>query len=222
MKQRSSLHRIREHICSGLVPFQALGGDLPVLRAHLSPNRYQSFARHPLIAQYRLRHQLGRVLGKALVAHPGEVELALDDPKRVLYLGSFAGLELFRLFAQSTSGCLFLRLALARADGHLPLHAHGFGSLGHTLVARISQYNLLISMQQRMALGHIMDVGSRTDNAVFQSTVRVDANVRLHPEVPLVALLDQVHLGVTFPLAVLGRTGCGNQGGIYHRAGLEH
>jgi hypothetical protein len=38
---------------------------------------------------------------------------------------------------------------------------------------------------------------------------------------PLVALLGLVHLRVTLARAVLGRTGCRNQGGVHHRALFE-
>jgi len=44
----------------------------------------------------------------------------------------------------------------------------------------------------------------------------------LHSKVPLVCLLGLVHLGVSLTCAVLGGTWRGNQGGVHHRAGLEH
>lgn len=45
--------------------------------------------------------------------------------------------------------------------------------------------------------------------------------VRLHSEVPLIALLGPVHLGVTFAAVVLGQTWCCNWRGINQRAALE-
>ena len=44
----------------------------------------------------------------------------------------------------------------------------------------------------------------RGGDRVDQAAVSVDGDVRLHPKVPLVALLDLVHLGVT--LAVVAAT----------------
>jgi len=46
--------------------------------------------------------------------------------------------------------------------------------------------------------------------------------VSLHAEVLLVALLAQVHLGVTLAVPVLGRTRRCDERGINHGAGLEH
>lgn len=46
--------------------------------------------------------------------------------------------------------------------------------------------------------------------------------MRLHSKLPLVAILGLVHLGVTLPVLVLGRTGGSNDGGIHDGASLEH
>ena len=46
--------------------------------------------------------------------------------------------------------------------------------------------------------------------------------MRLHAEVPLVALLGLVHLRIALPVLVLGGAGCGNQSGIDDGAALEH
>ncbi len=55
-----------------------------------------------------------------------------------------------------------------------------------------------------------------------QTGVGVHANMRLHSKVPLVALLDLVHLGTTLTLPVLNRIGHRNDGGNDDGAGLEH
>ena len=73
-----------------------------------------------------------------------------------------------------------------------------------------------------MALRDVVNVGGRADDAMHQARVGIDANVRLHLEVPLVALLSLVHLGVTLAVTVLGAAGRGNQGGVHHGAGLEN
>jgi len=44
----------------------------------------------------------------------------------------------------------------------------------------------------------------------------------LHTEVPLVALLGLMHLGIALPILVLGRTGGGDQRGIDGGALPEH
>ena len=76
-------------------------------------------------------------------------------------------------------------------------------------------------MQRAASLGHIVDVGRSADDGVHQARLCIRTNVRLHTEVPLIGLLDPVHLRVTFAGLALGRTGCRNQRGVHHRAGLE-
>jgi len=83
MKHELRFHRIEEHLGADLKPFQALVGHLPALRAHSSLHLDKFSTSHPQIAQRKQRHQLRGVLGKALVAHLGKAELALDDSKRV-------------------------------------------------------------------------------------------------------------------------------------------
>jgi len=67
-----------------------------------------------------------------------------------------------------------------------------------------------------------MDIGGRTNDSVDQAGICIHTNVGLYAEVPLVTLLGLVHLGILLPRAVLGGTGCGNQGGVNYRAGLKH
>ena len=76
-------------------------------------------------------------------------------------------------------------------------------------------------MQQRMPLGDIVDVCGCSDHGVHQTGLRIHPNMGLHAEVPLVALLNLVHLGVALTGLVLGRARCSNQGGIHHGARLE-
>ena len=176
---------------------------------------------HPDVGQRKQRDELRRVFGKPPVAHFDVTELALDNPKRMLHFGAYAGLELLGLFVQCAPGRVLLRLTLTRAHGHMPIHASGVGSFAGALVARISKDNLFFTVQQRMPLGDIIDVCGCSDDRMHQTGLRVHPNMGLHAEVPLVALLNLVHLGVTLTGLVLGRARCSNQGGIHHGARLE-
>lgn len=192
------------------------------LRTHSSLHPlHKPASGHPDIGQRKQRDELCGVLGKPPVAHLGVPELALDDPKRMLHLGPHAGFELFGLFVQRAPGRVLLRLTLPRAHGHMPIHASGVGSFAGALVARIRKDNLFFTVQQRMALGDIIDVSGCPDDGVHQTGLRVHPNMGLHAEVPLIALLNLVHLGVAFTALVLGRARCSNQGGIHHGARLE-
>src|SRR4051794_27362757 len=73
-------------------------------------------------------------------------------------------------------------------------------------------------MQQRRRLSNVGFVGSRALDRMHQSRGNIDADMRLHPEVPLIALLGLMHLRVTALLLVLGRGRSGNDGGIDDRA----
>jgi hypothetical protein len=131
MKHEARCHRISERSGSDWKPFKVSGRRLNARQTHSSLRSQQLPARHPKIGQCKQRHQLRRVLGKALVADLGESKLTFDDPKRMLHLGSYAGLELFSLFAQSTPWCVLLHLALVRAHGHsqsTPVASTRFGA----------------------------------------------------------------------------------------------
>lgn len=73
-------------------------------------------------------------------------------------------------------------------------------------------------MEERLGLGHIAHVGGGAHHRVHQSGLGIDADMRLHAEMPLIAFLRLVHLLIPFPFPVLGRRRCGDQGGVDNRA----
>jgi hypothetical protein len=152
---------------------------LPGLQAHssLGPLQQRSPGR-PQITQRKQGDQLLGVFGQPFVANFDESELALDDPERMFDLGSNAGLELFCLIQQVAPGRMLVQCpALARAHRHMPLHARGFGPLVGSLVAGISKDHSFFTMQQRMALGDIVDVGRCANDGVNQSGLGIHADV---------------------------------------------
>jgi len=205
--------------------FAARWRPLGPLRAHSSPGLSQKrSAHHPQIAQCEQRVQLRRVLGKPSIAHFHMAELALDDPERVFHLGPDACLYVFELVHdRAQRRALVQDLAFARAQRYVPVHINALSlfALGNALVSRVSEHICFFAMHQRTGLRHVVDVGSRTHHGVHQARIGINTDVRLHPEVPLIALLRLVHLGVALAAAVLGRTGRGYQRGIDHRALLE-
>jgi len=201
---------------SGLLP------SFAYLHAHSSLRPlHKPASGHPDVGQRKQRDDLCGVFGKTPVTHFDVSELALDNPKRMLHLGAHAGFELFGLFVQRAPGRVLLRLTLTRAYGHMPIHASGVGSFAGALVARISKDHLFFAVQQRMPLGDIIDVCGCSDDRMHQARLSVHPNMGFHAEVPLVALLNLVHLGVTLTGLVLGRAGRSNQRGVYHGARLE-
>ena len=77
-------------------------------------------------------------------------------------------------------------------------------------------------MQQRTGHVHVVDVGRGTVDGVQEARVAVHADVGLRAEIPLVALLGLLHLGVAFAVCVLGRTRRCDQRRVDRRADARH
>ena len=79
------------------------------------------------------------------------------------------------------------------------------GTLLHPLVACVAPRRRLTAVQQRTRLRHVACVGRRRRQAVRQTRPGVHPDVRLHPEIPLLALPRLMHLRVPCAAAVLRR-----------------
>jgi hypothetical protein len=66
----------------------------------------------------------------------------------------------------------------------------------------------LTAVQQLWQHRTVGDIGWRHDCRVDQFRAAVDAKMRLHAEIPLVALLRLMHLGVARFVGILRRRGC--------------
>ncbi len=177
-------------------------------------------ARQHQIGHGEQRVQLRRVLRQAAVARLAVPKEVLHDVERVLNLGADAGLDLLdplQLLRPAVPG---QRAALAGAHGHMPVDRNTdvLLALGHALVARIGEDILLVAMQQILCPGHISHIGGGADHGVHQPRLGIDADMGLHAEMPRVAFLGLVHLGVAIPLGVLGRRRRLDDGRIHHRA----
>ena len=72
-----------------------------------------------------------------------------------------------------------------------------------TLVARVAEGVGFVPVQQRVGLDQVVDVGRCTLDRVHQAGLGIGADVRLHPEVPLIAHPCLVYLGVARTRAAL-------------------
>ena len=106
-------------------------------------------------------------------------ELLLDDPKRMLDLGPNACFDALNLVGDGLRRVTQIqRLALARPHGHMPVHTTlGLWALVCTLVARVSKGIGFFTVQQLVRLGHVIDIGSSTLNAVHQTRIGIHTNV---------------------------------------------
>jgi hypothetical protein len=227
MIKRSELRcRVGGFGCSGAVVRSGRRNPGPrrPLRAHSCPHRHQFSAHQPQIGQREQRVQLRGVLGQSSVADLGMSELALDHPERVFDLGADAGLDLLDLLGDRLAGVAHVQyLAFARAHRHVPVHAGpGIGPLVSALVTRVAERIGFLAVQQRVGLDHVAHAAGRASHGVHQSGLRIHADVGLHAEVPLLALLALLHLRVALAAGVLGRTRCRDQRGVHHRARAQH
>ena len=89
---------------------------------------------------------------------------------------------------------------------------------GDAPVARVGVAELVVVPHEPVRLADVGHVGGREGRAVDVAAAGVLARVALHAEVPLVALLGLVHLGVARARRVLGRAGRLYDRGVDHRA----
>ena len=78
-------------------------------------------------------------------------------------------------------------------------------------IATVSTHYVFLSMQQPVYLRDIGHVRCCTVNVVDKARCVIHANVRLHPDIPLIALLRLMHLLIALTAAVFCRTRCSNQ-----------
>jgi hypothetical protein len=223
MNHKTRFHRNSEHIGSDATPFCVFGGLLPALQAHSSQGSLNNpLSDHPQVAQGKQCYQLGGVLGQPFVANLGETKLTFKNSEGMLHLGSDTGLELFGLVEQVAPRRVLIQCsALAWTHGNLPAHIGGLRAFLDPLVSGITKSHAFLTVQQSAGLGNVMHVGRCTDDGVNQPGNSVHPDVGFHSEVPLIALIGLMHLGITLTRTVLGRARCSNQGGIYYGAGLE-
>jgi hypothetical protein len=150
------------------------------------------------ICKTKQRIQLRRVLSQSAITRPLGSKSVLDDVKRMLNLRSNTGLELLELLAQPSRHRIEQRTALPWAQRNIPHQPVPliFSALLNELIARITESCRLITVQQRMGLGDVAEIRSSGDQRIGQSRIRINTNVRLHFEVPMVTLLGLMHLQV--------------------------
>ena len=86
------------------------------------------------------------------------------------------------------------------------------------LTALVAPHPRFLSVQQVRQRLAVVDVGGRGQHRVDQLRPAVDADMGLHPEVPLLALGRLAHLQVPLLVLVLGRTGCADDRRIHDGA----
>ncbi len=161
------------------------------------------------------------VLLEPLVDQLAEAEVALHEEEGMLHLAADTRLPGF-------DGLVPLRLDGALpavdAEGHpgLLLVSRYLGALFGARVAGVAVHHLVVVPHQLARPGDVADIGRSVHHGVDEAAARVDADVALHAEVPLVALPGLVHLGIPLVLLVLGGAGGGDDGGVHDGPAAHH
>ena len=134
------------------------------------------------------------------------------------------GFDRFQLVAQAVQvSAQVQRLTLAWRHRDIPDDlAFCFRSFGRALVAGVTEGFLLIPMQQCLRLRDVVDVGRGADHGIYKSRLGIDADVRLHAEMPLVTFLGLMHLGISLSFPILGPRWSGNDRGVDDGAFAQH
>lgn len=83
-------------------------------------------------------------------------------------------------------------------------------------------HDLFLAVQQSVNLRDVRFVRRCRNDRMYQTRVDISTDMRLHAEVPLVALLRLVHLRVALTAGVLRLRRRINDGRIHRRAALDH
>src|SRR6266542_7124340 len=139
----------------------------------------------------------------------------------MLYLGTDARLAFLDSLERALLATVFHRLDPAALGRDLPAQPLTLNAGLGTGVTSIGMDHLFLAVQQLLDLLDIGLVRRCRRHRVYQTGVGVHANVRLHPEVPLIALLRLVHLRIALTLRVLGRTRRRDDRRVHNAAALE-
>src|SRR5271168_1495685 len=93
--------------------------------------------------------------------------------------------------------------------------------LGLALIAAVAPHFALLAMQQLRQHVAVRHAGRAGRHRVDVALLRIHADVRLQPEVPLLALARLVHLRIALTARVLSRRRRVEDGRIHDRAGLD-
>ena len=141
------------------------------------------------------------ISGCHLAADLGELEHAFEDAEDVLDATADLGLDTVTSALDLVYDALISIVAVREAAGLGDVLPE---DIGLTLIGRVAPYSGLFAVEEIGQDGGVMDVGSGRYYSVNHLGFSVDAYVGLHPEVPLVALLGLVHVGVPGLILVLG------------------
>ena len=158
------------------------------------------------------------ILLQAAIAHLSEPEFELDHADHMLDTRTHPGL----LAVPGALGPIHnTAVPVAPIGAAARLGSLLFDNLALALIRLVAPDIALLAMQQVTKHRTVMHIRRRRYHGMDDLGAAVHAKMRLHAEVPLVALLGLVHVRVTGLLLVLGETRRMNDRRIHNRAAGE-
>ena len=113
-------------------------------------------------------------------------------------LGADAGLQAFNLIEYRVQTIVQVQLSTpAWPHRDMPSNRVCLAALFDTLISGVSVHIRFLAVQQGFRRVDVVNVGRSTDDGVHQARLCVHADMRFHPEVPLISLLRLVHFRVS-------------------------
>ena len=78
------------------------------------------------------------------------------------------------------------------------------GTLVHAGVTYVATHVSFLAVQQLIDLRHVRHIGRRAHQAMYQTRLGINTDVRFHSKEILVSFLGLVHFGIAFAVLVLG------------------
>lgn len=167
---------------------------LPVIRQLFDGFPFVILGFHSDNGSERQHHRPGE---QCFIDYAGMTELPLEHPERVFHRRADRGLGVFQLFDDLAQRGILNRLhhaALGR-DPELPTPLRR--PLLCAGVTGVAEDLSFIAVQQVRHRGHVRHVRRRAGHGMHQPRALIHADVRLHPEVPLVAFLGLVGISAS-------------------------
>lgn len=137
------------------------------------------------------------VLGQAAIAHLGEAEYPLDHTEDTFDPGADPGLGPVRGPIGGGQRAIPTALALGEVAGV------GSGLVNDLFLSRMGQIAMIPLLMAVEKIGQppaVVHVGPANRDRIDQPDLAIGSNMRLHPEIPLIALTGLPHLRVAIAL----------------------
>ena len=157
---------------------------------------------HEQIRQSRHDEQAIAVLHHAAIADLGKAKDALDDEEGMFDLGTHTRLSTVLLLFPLRESPVAKALLVSKVTCLRCAQGDQFLLAG---VSRVSIYAPLVAMEQLRQRMLVVLISRCSNHRMDQLGLAVYADMRLHAEIPLVALFGLVHLRIAGIVLVLGR-----------------